>query len=150
MGIDQAVNFRAISESTSTAGELSREQLAELGTCGYQVVINLLPPENDHALQDEQAIVEAQGLVYYCIPVNFAAPRQSDYYAFVQVMNACEGKKLMIHCAANYRVSVFYAIYAYEHLGWTAERAGQHIRSVWQPKENPPWSIFLSGYLPDC
>ena len=149
MSVDQAYNFRAIDEAVSTSGLLSEEQLAQLRSSGYDAVINLLPHDSQYAIKTEESIVIAQGVDYLYVPVDFAAPTEHDYAEFVKAMKSCQGKqKVLIHCAANYRVSAFYAIYAHEYLGWPASRAREHIESIWRPQENPPWDQFIARYIP--
>jgi|TARA_R110002094_G_scaffold94150_9_gene95386 protein tyrosine phosphatase (PTP) superfamily phosphohydrolase (DUF442 family) len=148
MSVDQAYNFKVIDEAVSTSGLLSEEQLSQLRTSGYEAVINLLPEHNQYALKNEEDIVTGQGVRYLYIPVDFAAPSEQDYAEFVKAMTSCQGQKVLIHCAANYRVSAFYAMYAYEYLGWSASSAREHIESIWCPQENPPWHQFISTVLP--
>ena len=149
MSVDQAYNFRAIDDAVSTSGLLSEEQLAQLRASGYEAVINLLPHDSQYAIKNEESIVIGQGLDYLYVPVDFAAPTEQDYAAFVKAMQSCQGRtKVLIHCAANYRVSAFYSIYAYEYLGWPASRAWRHIESIWSPLENPPWDQFIARYIP--
>lgn len=148
MSVDRAYNFRAIDETVSTSGLPSEEQLSELRTSGYEVVINLLPHDSQFAIKNEEDIVIGQGVDYLYIPVDFAAPAERDYSEFVKAMKSCQGKKVLIHCAANYRVSAFYSMYAYEYLGWPASQAREHIDSIWRPEENPPWDQFISRYIP--
>jgi protein tyrosine phosphatase (PTP) superfamily phosphohydrolase (DUF442 family) len=148
MRVSQAYNFRVIDEATSTSGLLSEEQLSVLRKDGYEAVINLLPHDNRHAVKNEQSIVAGQGVDYFYIPVNFEVPTEHDYADFVRAMKSCREKKVLIHCAANYRVSAFYAIYAFEYLGWSAEQAREHIASLWCPAEHPPWGQFISRYIP--
>ena len=149
MDVSQAYNFKRIDDSVSTSGLLSEEQLSALGPEGYEAVINLLPDDSEYALPSERAIVQGQGIDYRYIPVDFSAPTDEDYTAFVQAMASSEGKRLHIHCAANYRVSAFYAIYAHQHLDWPRSRAMAHIESIWTPAEHPPWDAFVSNYLDD-
>lgn len=148
MSVDQAYNFRTIDEAVSTSGLLSEEQLSELRTSGYEAVINLLPHDSQYAIKNEEDIVVSQGVDYLYIPIDFAAPTEQDYSEFVKAMKSCQGKKVLIHCAANYRVSAFYSMYAYEHLGWPAIRAKEHIESIWCPEDNPPWDQFISRVIP--
>ena len=149
MSIDQAYNFCAINEEVATSGVLSEEQLSQLRASGYEAVINLLPHDSQYAIKNEESIVIGQGLDYLYVPVDFAAPAEQDYAAFVKAMQSCQRKKkVLIHCAANYRVSAFYSIYAYEHLGWPASRAREHIESIWRPQEKPPWDQFIARYIP--
>lgn len=76
-----------------------------------------MPNDSEYALQGEKELIEKQGLSYTYIPVEFNAPQEHDYVEFENAMNALQGNKTMIHCAANYRVSAFYAIYAHRNLG---------------------------------
>lgn len=148
MSVDQAYNFQIIDEAVSTSGLLSEEQLSELRASGYEAVINLLPHDSEYAIKNEEAIVSEQGVDYLYIPVDFAGPTERDYSEFVDAMKSCQGRKVLVHCAANYRVSAFYAMYAYEDLGWSASHARQHIESIWRPEENPPWEQFIARYIP--
>ena len=39
--------------------------------------------------------------------------------------------KTLIHCAANFRVTAFYSLYAMKHLGWSEAQAAEFRASVW-------------------
>lgn len=143
MSIDQAFNYREVSKSIAIAGLLQPEQLAELGAAGIDMVINLLPDSSEHAILGEKKIVEDQGIEYCYIPVDFAAPQLKDYEQFKEVMSRAGDKKLLIHCAANYRVSAFYSQYAQEIGVWDAIEAEQFVGSIWNPNDYPGWSEFL-------
>ncbi len=147
MSVDQAFNFKRIDKQVATAGVLSEEQLSQLRANGYQAVINLLPDDSEYAVKDEQTIVRQQRLDYLYIPVDFNAPADRDYRAFVRALESCGNKSLLIHCAANYRVSAFYAIYAHQNLGWSGTRAKQHIASIWSLADYPQWYEFVSNYI---
>ena len=147
MAVSDAYNFRRVNERLATSGVVSEEQLAELAPEGYQAVINLLPEESQYAVPRERAIVEEQGLSYTGIPVDFAAPTEADYRQFVAAMRATAGKQLLVHCAANYRVSAFYAIYAVEQLGWSSGHAYDFIGGTWNLEEHPVWEAFVADML---
>ena len=147
MNEDQIYNFREIDEKVSTSGLLNELQLSELSSSGYEMVINLLPNETEYAVKNEKEIVEAQGIEYRYIPVDFENPKEQDYYSFVNAIRSGEGKKILIHCAANFRVTAFFGIYAYEHLGWSSSKALELIASVWKPEEHSPWEMFISNYI---
>lgn len=149
MSVDQAYNFRTIDDAVSTSGLLSEEQLSELRDSGYEAVINLLPHDSEYAIKNEKDIVTGQGVEYLYIPVDFSAPTENDYSEFVNAIKSCQGKKVLIHCAANYRVSAFYSMYAYEHLGWSASQAKEHIESIWRPEDNAPWDQFIARVVPN-
>lgn len=147
MAVCDAYNFRQVDERLSTSGVISEQQLGELASEGYQSVINLLPEDSQYAVAGEREIVANQGINYTYIPVDFAAPCESDYQKFVAAMGAEADKKLMVHCAANYRVSAFYAIYAGEHLGWSPQHAWDFIGATWNIEEHPVWEAFVAEML---
>ena len=85
-----------------------------------------------------------QGLDYVYIPVDFDAPTHADLEAFSQAMSARAGQKVHVHCAANYRVSAFYGLYASANgLGTDAE-ADELVQSLWDPAEHPAWMAFIN------
>ncbi|HIG41732.1 MAG: protein tyrosine phosphatase family protein [bacterium] len=108
ISIEAAYNFRKIDDRISTSGLLSEEQLAALSLAGYEAVINLLPSNSQYAIKQEQDIVETQGVLYRHFPVDFSNPTESDYGAFEAVFEEFRDKKVLVHCAANFRASAFF------------------------------------------
>jgi protein tyrosine phosphatase (PTP) superfamily phosphohydrolase (DUF442 family) len=147
MSISEAYNFKVVDHLVSTAGLLSEDQLGLLKSEGYEAVINLLPKENKNAVEKEDSIVQEQGLIYEYIPVDFSAPSKENYLEFASKFRALSGKKIILHCAANYRASAFYAIFAHHHLGWSKSEAKEHINSIWCLKDYPVWEIFVDHML---
>ena len=147
MSVSQAYNFKSINPLVSTSGLLNEEQLGDLAAEGYEAMINLLPHDSEYAIADETEIVAAQGLEYIYIPVDFSAPTADDLQQFIGSLSGLSGKKVMIHCAANYRVSAFYAIYAHRQLGWSQVQARELIASIWDSSEYPAWSDFIDKQL---
>ena len=80
-------------------------------------------------------------MTYRHIPVDFTAPQLQDLENFFSVMDASRDKGVFVHCAANYRVSSFVALYGQARLGWSSEQADAHIRHVWEPNET--WKSFI-------
>ncbi len=144
MGIEQAYNFRRVNERVATAGRVEPEQLAQLAAAGVEVVINLLPQDSRYAVPDEREIVEGQGVEYLYLPVDFADPTVADYERFRELMALAGERSLLLHCAANYRVSAFYSRYAIETGDWTVARGDAFMRDIWQPEEHPPWPRWLA------
>ncbi len=147
MSVDQAFHYRGINPQLSTSGLLSPEQLAELAGEGYEAVINLLPDDSPYAIAGERDIVTDQGIDYTYIPVDFAAPTAEDFEQFVSAMQANGERKLMVHCAANYRVSAFFGIYGVKHLGWSVEQAYEFITAIFDLSEKPVWERFVADML---
>ena len=147
MNIDKAYNFKVVSELVSCSGTLKGVNLLNLSEAGYKVVINLLPDDNEYAVKDEKKTIESQGLRYEYIPVDWDNPKESDFESFEAVLESCKEQKVHIHCAANYRVTAFYSIYAVKHLGWSKSQSEDFMNSIWDRKEYPHWETFLSNYI---
>ncbi len=147
MGISGAFNFVEIKTGLTTSGLPTIEQLEGLSEEAYQVVINLLPDDSEYAVHGEAAAVASQGLAYHYIPVDYANPRYQDFTEFVSVMDAHEGERVHVHCAANYRVSVFYALYAHLKGIWDAAQMQKHMHSLMNPADYPPWPEFIEEVL---
>ena len=143
MAIDQSYSFRRVNNQITTSGAVEASDLQHLSSEEYDAVINLLPDDNKDALADESRIVEEQGVQYFHIPVDFGAPNESDYSAFSRILDGLRGKKVHIHCAANYRVSAFYALYAVKDELWTQKYANEFIGSIWDPSDYPEWQEFI-------
>lgn len=144
MAVSDAYNFREVNERLATAGKISEQQLGELKSEGFEAVISLLPADNRDAVANEPDIVLSQGLDYAYIPVEWTAPTRENYEEFERAMQANGDRKLMVHCAANYRVSAFYSIYAVRHLDWSIDDAYNFISDIWNLDEYPVWKDFVA------
>ena len=103
-------NFLQVEPDLGTSGAVEAESFAGLRADGYQIVINLLPNDSKYATAGEAEIVADLGMDYVHIPVDFSAPIASNYDDFAAAMKAAKGKKIYVHCAANWRVSCFVAV----------------------------------------
>lgn len=138
-------NLVQVSEHLATAGQPSEQQLRALAERGIEVVINLGLMDPRYCLADERALVAELGLQYYHIPVEFTKPQACELAAFCDVMDAHASQKIFVHCAANYRVTCFVALYGQLRLSWTEQRADTLIRAVWEP--DPLWQEFMDTAL---
>ena len=143
MGVEDSYNFRRVSDTVTTSGVIAANELAGLRSDGYEVVVNLLPDSSEHAVAGEADVVEAQGIEYVHIPVDFAAPTSEQFQQFAAVMERHAGKSIHVHCAANYRVSAFYALYAIRNGTWSDEQADEHVHSIWTP--DAVWEEFIAA-----
>jgi uncharacterized protein (TIGR01244 family) len=141
MKLDGIKNFVVVNDDLATAGQPTADQMREVAEEGFEVVINLAVADSTPHLHGEAALVESLGLTYEHIPVVFKAPTGDDLARFFRVMEESRGKKVFVHCAANYRVSCFVSLYGQARLGWSLEQAQAHIRRLWEP--DAVWSRFL-------
>ena len=144
--MQKCYHFRQNTDLITSSGAMAIECLNQLASLDYQVVINLLPDTDRRAIQNEKHIVESQHIAYFFIPVDFSKPQESDYQEFYGILTSNPLKKMHIHCAANYRASVFYAVYAFESQLWSKYQAESFIIDIWQPQQHLPWLDFLQNH----
>lgn len=142
--VERSFNFRPVDDRITTSGLVPADALSELHGDGIDAVIDLLPATADHAVAGEADIVRAQGIDYVAIPVDFDAPTHADFEQFAAVMDAREGQRLHVHCAANYRVSAFFALHAELTGRWTRAQADAFVADVWSPADHAPWADFMA------
>jgi len=147
MNIKKAYNFKEVNQRLSCSGTLIKVNLQSLSDEGYEVVINLLPDSSEYAVEGEKRAFEKSGIHYVYIPVDWDEPKHSDFETFESELKAIEGKKVHIHCAANFRVTAFYSIYAFRNQGWSKTELSEFIGSIWQLSEYPVWDKFVSAYI---
>ena len=139
-------NYRMVDDTLCTSGQPTVVQLASIASAGYKTIINLALHDDPHySLPDEPGSVRSLGLTYVHIPVQFAAPTEADLLAFFAAMEAHEGEKLWVHCAANFRVTAFLGLFRVIQKGWEVERAFDLMHGVWQANE--VWSSFIAAML---
>jgi protein tyrosine phosphatase (PTP) superfamily phosphohydrolase (DUF442 family) len=144
MSIDTIYNFKRVDERLVLGGQPSAEQLQAVADAGIKAVINLSTNDPRYALPDEEELVRSLGLQYHYLPVQWEAPTVDDFDRYVEVMEQLAGEKTLVHCAANYRVSVFYALYALAQRRCSEAEADAFIATVWQPAEHPQWAAFIA------
>jgi protein tyrosine phosphatase (PTP) superfamily phosphohydrolase (DUF442 family) len=138
--------YHPVSELLATAGQPTEGQLASIASEGFEVIVNLaLHDEPRYSLHDEAGLVRSLGMEYIHIPVAFDAPTQADLLAFFAAMNRHQNQKMLVHCAANIRVSTFVGLYNAIEKGEPVERAFALMKTIWQP--NPVWESFISSML---
>jgi protein tyrosine phosphatase (PTP) superfamily phosphohydrolase (DUF442 family) len=142
MALEHIKNFIPVTPRLATAGQPSESQLREVAAEGFEVVINLGLLDPRYCLPDEAGLVQSLGLEYHHIPVNFQAPQLENLQQFFWRMNAVQGKKVFVHCAANKRVTSFMALYGEARLGWSREKGNDFMRRIWQPDE--AWASLIA------
>jgi len=144
--VGEIYNYRAAGPDLATSGQPREDQLAAIAEAGYDVVINLaLHDDPRYSLKDEASSVQRLGLEYIHIPVQFAAPTESDLVKFFDAMDRHKHHRVWVHCAANMRVTAFVGLYRRLREGWSEERAFALLHDVWQPDE--VWSRFIACQL---
>ncbi len=145
MSTEDIFNYLKVNDRLSTAGQPTGEQLQDLAADGFTAIINLAPVNPPYTPEDEAGLARSLGMAYYYIPVQWNDPTDADFAAFEEAMNATADDKLLIHCAANFRVTAFYALYARKHLGWTKEQGEAFRAQIWERSDYPVWEAFIAN-----
>lgn len=145
MSTQDIYNYRKVDDRIITGGQPTEDQLRAAAAEGFRTVINLATTDPRRSLPDEEGLVRSLGMAYYHIPVDWQNPQASDFTDFENLMQRLPAEKTLIHCAANYRVTAFYSLYAQKHLGWPEAQAEEFRASIWQGSDYPIWEDFVRG-----
>ena len=140
-------HYQFLNEKLSSSGMPTTEQFKEIAEAGVEVVINLAPPDVPKALQKEDELAAKLGIEYRNIPVTWRAPESEKLVQFMDEMDAQAGKRIHVHCEANYRASAFIMMYRVLRLGWKKEDAIPIMEKMWNPEDFPVWQKFIDSHL---
>jgi protein tyrosine phosphatase (PTP) superfamily phosphohydrolase (DUF442 family) len=143
--MEDIFGFVKVSNKLYSAGQPTAAQLGRLSRWGVQSVINLALPTSDGAVKDEAAILASQGIAYYPIPVVWEAPTEENFRDFCQLMHRLSGQTILVHCAANMRVSAFLFLYRTLELGLPLAEARATMNQIWEPTGQ--WRAFVTQIL---
>lgn len=149
MSVNDMFNYIQIDELIATAGQPSEEQFREARDAGYEIVINLAPDGLETSLPGEDVLLDTLGIEYYHIPVAWADPQLAQLEQFEALMGSVAGRRTLVHCQANYRVTAFFAMYATAKLGWDDEQADTLIDRIWKSRADfqmdETWKSFIAA-----
>ena len=123
------------------------EQVQVIAQAGVQAVINLATGNSQGALQNEQELVESQGMTYIHIPVEWDRPTRQNLDDFMNAMDTHRDERVLVHCQANFRATGFVALYRILRLGWGKDVAFSDLRKIWNPEKFPIWQKFIDENL---
>lgn len=140
MAVRDIFNFVEIDEQIATGGQPTKEQFEAARDEGYDAVINLAPGDaKNSALPSEKELLESLGIEYFHIPMAWSEPKLEHFTSFCAAMEKLAGKKVLVHCAANYRVTAVVSSYAIKHMGWSTEQADGLVEKIWA--SNPEFEM---------
>jgi protein tyrosine phosphatase (PTP) superfamily phosphohydrolase (DUF442 family) len=142
---DEPANFVSWRSGLASSAQPTAAYLKRAKAAGFDMVINLAPPEYDEAVPNEGAILAAQGITYLNIPVRFGNPAAEDFRLFTDVMKSVANKNVLVHCQVNLRGSSFSYLYRVITESANEDQARSKLTGVWMP--NPTWKKFIEGVL---
>jgi len=142
---DRPDNFVQWRPGLASAAQPDADWLARAKELGYDVVVNLAPPQAHGSIANEGGIVASKGVVYVNIPVDFRHPTAEDFRFFGEVLKANAGRSVFVHCQVNLRGSSFVFLHRVINEGAPANEAMAKLHGVWSP--DPVWKKFIEETL---
>lgn len=137
-------NVLKVNDALILGGQPTAEQLTAVAAEGFSAIVNLATFDPDRSLPDEAGLVNALGMTYHPIPVDWDNPTDADFAAFESTLLRLQAAKTLIHCAANFRATAFYSLFALKHLGWTEAQADAFRAVIWKDSDYPVWRALIA------
>ena len=144
---EQIYHFLRLTNSLSTSGMPTAEQISDAPNHGVNLVINLAPHEVSDSIPNEAELIHSLGMEYINIPINWGTPTKDGLDKFMDAMDAHKDKNIHVHCEANFRASAFVAMYRILRLGWQEEKAFEIMHQIWDEDAYPVWKLFIEGMI---
>jgi uncharacterized protein (TIGR01244 family) len=138
-------NFLRVNKEFCTGGQPKLEQLEQLKAEGVKAIINLRPP-TEHRAAEEEAKAKELGLRYFNIPFVFGEPKDEQATEFLKITDDPENRPAFIHCAAGIRVGAFWMIRRVLRDGWKIEAAEEEAKKIGL-RESPHLTEFALQYI---
>ena len=133
--------FLEVSSRLLTAGQPAPDDWDDIAQFGVELVINLAPPgSHNYDYHEAQRVLE-NGMLYAHLPIIFSRPLVADYASFAALMSAHRDKIILVHCAANVRVSAL--VYLYKTLVEGEDESAARARMLQIREPDAIWSRFI-------
>lgn len=140
-----ALNHVIVDERLHTSGQPEAAVLEKLAAEGFDTVVNLAPSTVPGAVSDEGRLLEASGVSYVNIPVDFRNPTYEDFERFSDALERARAGQVLVHCQVNARASTFTFLYRVVHENAPADEAYALVKQAWTPNEQ--WVRFAEDVL---
>ncbi|MGH9872691.1 MAG: fused DSP-PTPase phosphatase/NAD kinase-like protein [Pyrinomonadaceae bacterium] len=138
-------NFLKVNDQFCTGGQPRLEHLQQLKDEGVKAIINLRPP-GEHRAAEEEARAKELGLRYFNIPVVFGEPKDEQATEFLKIADDPANRPAFIHCASAIRVGAFWMIRRVLRDGWEVNKAAEEAKKIGLT-ENPHLNEFARSYI---
>jgi protein tyrosine phosphatase (PTP) superfamily phosphohydrolase (DUF442 family) len=139
---DNLVQWR---KGLASSAQPSAEWLKKTRDNGYDVVVNLAPPQVHGSIREEGGLVGAAGATYVNIPVDFGKPAAEDFRVFSEVLKANASRNLLVHCQVNLRGTSFTFLYRVIHENADVAQEWKKLTGIWNPDD--VWRRFIEDTL---
>jgi protein tyrosine/serine phosphatase len=142
-------NFGRINGTYYRGEQPKGRDYTDLAALGIKTVIDLQADGDNH---NEQALVEAEGMTFYRIPMTTrVAPTFEQLTEFLQIVNDPAQQPVYVHCkGGKHRTGVMTAVYRMEQDAWTADQAFREMKRYKFGMDflHPEFKRFVYRYQP--
>lgn len=138
-------NFLRVNKDFCTGGQPKLEHLQKLKDEGVKTIINLRPP-GEHRAAEEETKAKELGLRYFNIPFVFRDPKDEQVEEFLKITDDPANRPAFIHCTAAIRVGTFWMIRRVLRDNWTIEAAEEEAAKIGL-RESPHLNEFARAYI---
>jgi uncharacterized protein (TIGR01244 family) len=138
-------NFLRVNDQFCTGGQPRLEHLQQLKDDGVRAIINLRPP-GEHRAAEEEARAMELGLRYFNIPFVFGEPKDEQATEFLKITDDPANRPAFIHCTSAIRVGAFWMIRRVLRDGWTVAAAEAEAQKIGL-RESPHLNEFARKYI---
>lgn len=139
---DNLVQWR---KGLASSAQPSADWLRKARDNGYDMVVNLAPPQSQGSIREEGGLVGATGATYVNIPVDFKNPTPEDFRFFSEVLKANASRNVLVHCQVNLRGTSFTFLYRVIHENADAAEEWKKLTGIWTP--DGVWRRFIEETL---
>ena len=143
--VESIMNWHPINEQLFTAGQPGMQHMSALKALGIDTIISLATPSSAN-MQEANRAAEL-GMSFVSIPFGDDGPTPDDVEWFSSVMQAQDGKKVLVHCNTNRRASAFTFLHRVIALGVDPEEAMKDLQ--FDPELSSTWSNLFDQMLAD-
>lgn len=133
--------FQHIDDRLATSAQPTGEQVAWLKAQGFDAVVNLSTPTARNFAPDEARLALEAGLAYVHAPVDCSKLEPAHYELLRGVLQAFQGRKVLVHCAGNVKSSALVQLWRIKEKGEDRDRLTEELRALdWH---EPKWFAYL-------
>ncbi len=143
--LSDILNFLPLDPDLACAGQPGPGDFQALADEGFVAVLNLATAASTGHLPEEPELCARAGMDFHWIPVPWDSPQVAHYLRFQDWLDANRERKVLVHCAKNWRATVFCALYRILREGVSRRVAWDDVLEVWEP--NPTWNALFEAVL---
>lgn len=136
-----AMNFRRVDERLASGGHFTEGGLAHIAASGVDLIVELRPDPP----RGQKRRVDAHGIEWIHVPMDWEAPTAADFEAFSRAVSARPDAHVFIQCAANFRASSMTFLHRVIHQGIPPAEARADLEAIWTP--NATWQRYIDDML---